>query len=181
MYHSINFTIDGVTYNTWDSWRLIPYPRPSVAMPKVRTKYLDIPGMNGQMDISEILTGKPLYENRTGSWEFYISRRPFENGISHRWTTTWREIADAIHGKRGTMWLEDDPYYAFTGRFALNERFSAQKDYSKITIEYTVSPRPVERVAKIGSEGWKWDPFDFIRDQIDTSVTPPGLVAKELL
>ena len=181
MYHSINFKIDGKTYNTWDSWRLIPHPRPSVAMPKVRTKYLDIPGMNGKLDISEILTGKPLYEDRTGSWEFYITRRPFENGTVHRWTTTWRIIAEALHGKRGTVWLEDDKYVSYEGRFSLGEKFNAQKDYSKITIEYTLRPRPIDTVPKTGTNGWLWDPFDFRSDQIDISVTPHSLVPKEHL
>lgn len=181
MYHSINFKIDGKTYNTWDSWRLIPYPRPSVAMPKVRTKYIDIPGMNGQMDISEILTGSPLYENRTGSWEFYISRRPFENGAVHKWTSTWHLIAHALHGKKGTVWLEDDDKFVYSGRFSIGTDFNTQKDYSKIKIEYTLNPGSSSRVAKVGSGGWLWDPFDFTLDEIDISVTPHGLVNKEYL
>lgn len=182
MYHSINFTIGGETYNTWDSWRLIPYPRPSVSMPKHRSKFIDIPGMNGQMDISDILTGSPLYETRTGSWEFYISRRRFANGTTHHWTTTWRKVADAIHGKRGSVWLEDDPNYAYNGRFSLGNKFDVQKDYSKITIEYTLDPWPVERRTlsdEIG--GWLWDPFNFEMNTIDDSVTPHQLVEKEYL
>ena len=181
MYHSINFKIDGKTYNTWDSWRLIPYPRPSVAMPKVRTKYLDIPGMNGQMDISEILTGKPLYENRTGSWEFYISRRPFENGTVHTWIDTWHKIAEALHGKTGTTWLEDDKYTVYTGRFSLGTEFNTQKDYSKIKIEYTLNPFTTSGRTKVDSGGWLWDPFEFAVDQIDMNATPRTLVEKERL
>ena len=181
MYHSINFEIDGKTYNTWDSWRLIPYPRPSVAMPKVRTKYIDIPGMHGQMDISDILTGKPLYENRSGNWEFYISRRPFDSGVRWSWISTWRTIADAIHGKKGKVWLEDDQEFYYTGRFSLGEKFDSQKDYSKITIEYTLSPWPVQRTTKEDEGGWLWDPFNFTLDIINDSVDPHKLVTKEHL
>lgn len=181
VYHSINFKIDGKTYNTWDSWRLIPYPRPSVAMPKVRTKYIEIPGMHGQMDISEILTGKPLYENRSGSWEFYISRRPLDNGVVQSWFSLWRIIADTLHGKKGQVWLEDDSEFAYTGRFSLAEKFDAQKDYSKITIEYTLSPWAEYHVDKADANGWLWDPFNFDLDEIDTSVTPHVLVEKEHL
>lgn len=181
MYHSINFKIDGKTYNTWDSWRLIPYPRPSVAMPKVRTKYVEIPGMHGQLDITEILCGKPLYENRTGSWEFYISRRPNDDGSVTKWTSLWRDIADTLHGKTGKVWLEDDKYFTYEGRFSVGDKFNVQKDYSKITIEYTLSPFASDRVDKVGSGGWKWDPFNFDLDQIDDSVTPHVLVEKEHL
>ena len=192
MYHSINFEIDGKTYNTWDSWRLIPYPRPSVAMPKVRTKYIVIPGRNGQLDISDIMTGRPAYENRTGSWEFYVSRRPFESKESDNWlapyqkgdhwTTTLHRIGEALHGKRGKVWLEDDWVYAYEGRFALAEKFDVQKDYSKVTIEYNLSPRPVERVTRNdATEGWLWDPFNFELDYINRSVTPEVLTRKEFM
>lgn len=182
MYHSINFTIDGKTYNTWDSWRLIPYPRPSVALPKVRTKYIDIPGMDGQMDISEILSNKTLYENRTGSWELYVSRRPFENGNRHHWTTTLRLMTEALHGKKGSVWLEDDRNFVYSGRFSLSEKFSVQKDYSKVTIEYTLNPWPEERISKNDeTHGWLWDPFNFETDQINNSVTPPAIVQKEYM
>ena len=181
MYHSINFKIDGKTYNTWDSWRLIPYPRPSVAMPKVRTKYIVVPGMNGQLDISDINTGKPTYENRTGSWEFYISRRPLENGSVESWASLWHRIAEALHGKTGTGWLEDDWVYSYSGRFSLGDKFNAQKDYSRITIEYNLSPKLVGRVTRNNAtHGWLWDPFNFDSDQINDSVTPPVVIGKEL-
>lgn len=179
MYHSVNFVINNVTYNTWDNWRLIPASRPSVAMPKVRTKYVEIPGMNGQMDISEILSGQPLYENRSGSWEFYLSRRPFSNGTRHQWFSDWRIVSDALHGKKGKFWLEDDPYYIYEGRFALNEKFNTQKDYSKITIEYTVAPWPADRITKADNTGgWLWDPFDFVLDEIDMNTDPHKLVER---
>ena len=179
VYHSISFEINGKTYNTWDSWRLIPYPRPSVALPKVRTKYIDIPGMNGQMDISEILTGNPLYENRTGSWDFYISRKPLSDGTYQHWTSLWHLIAEALHGKSGTAWLEDDYSRAYTGRFSIGNKFDVQKDYSKITIEYTLSPYTTERLARNDeTNGWLWDPFNFEIDEIDDSVVPNVVIER---
>lgn len=183
MYHSINFLIGDKTYNTWETWRLIPSPRPSVALPKVRTKFLDIPGMNGKMDISDILTGKPLYDDRTGSWDFYVSRRPFEDGTRHDWTVTWQKLADALHGKKGEVWLEDDPFRAYSGRFAIGEKFDSQKNYSKITIQYTLAPfsGPASSVPHTdpATGEWLWGPFNFFEDEIDPSTNPHTLVNKE--
>ena len=69
MYHSITFG----DRNTWDDWHLIPSTRPLFNPPDAKTHYVDIPGANGQLDLIESLTGYPLYENRTGSIEFYVA------------------------------------------------------------------------------------------------------------
>ena len=68
MYHSITFG----DKNTWDDWHLIPSSRPLFNPPTPKTKYQDIPGANGKLDLSEALTGYPVYDNRIGSFEFYV-------------------------------------------------------------------------------------------------------------
>ena len=61
MYHSITFG----DKNTWDDWHLIPSKRPSFNPPNVKSQYVDIPGGNGVLDLTESLTGYPLYNTRT--------------------------------------------------------------------------------------------------------------------
>ena len=69
MYHSITYG----EKNTWDDWHLLPSTRPLFNPPPTKTKQVDIPGANGAIDLSESLTGYPVYENRTGSTEFYVA------------------------------------------------------------------------------------------------------------
>ena len=68
MYHSI--TIGGK--NTWDDWRLVPASRPVFNPPAQKVKTLEIPGGDGVIDLSQSLTGYPVYQNRTGSIEFIV-------------------------------------------------------------------------------------------------------------
>ena len=56
--------------NTWDDWHMLPTARPMFTPPDVKTNYIDIPGGNGSLDLTEALTGYPLYSNRTGSLNF---------------------------------------------------------------------------------------------------------------
>lgn len=148
MYYSkdnaVSFVINGTTYNTWNDWRLIPTARPSIALPDVRTKYIDIPGMNGKLDISEILTGKPLYENRKGSFDFYYSRFENSNGIVLSWTEELKMVVDSIHGKSGVMYIDQDPDNRYAGRFSV-KKWTTDKAYSKITIDYECHPDSVAK------------------------------------
>ena len=67
-YHSVIFG----EKNSWDDWHLIPTSRPVFNPPKPKLKTVDVPGGDGLLDVSELLTGYPVYENRTGSIEFMV-------------------------------------------------------------------------------------------------------------
>lgn len=148
MYHSITFG----DRNTWDDWHLIPSTRPLFNPPDVKTHIVDIPGANGQIDLTESLTGYPLYENRTGSIEFYVA-----NGYED-WAVLYSKIMNYLHGKRMRATLEDDRYFYYEGRFEVN-KWTSDKWWSKITIDYDVYPYKKEPNTSI--EPWLWDPFDF--------------------
>lgn len=55
-----------------DDWRLVPASRPLFNPPAQKVKTLDIPGGDGVIDLSQALTGYPVYQNRTGSIEFIV-------------------------------------------------------------------------------------------------------------
>ena len=152
MYHSITFEVNDQKINTWDDWKLIPTSRPLVVPPGVKTQYVDIPGGNGTIDLTEVLTGYPLYENRIGSWEFAVTNdfRP--------WHIAYSDIMGFLHGKRMKALLEDDPYFYYEGRFAVN-KWASNKDYSVITIDYDVYPYKKSIFSSV--EKWLWDPFNF--------------------
>ncbi len=72
MYHSVNF-YDGTTkFNAYSTWGLVPETRLIVAPPEPKTKYLDLPGNNGTIDLTESLTGYPTFNDREGEWTFYV-------------------------------------------------------------------------------------------------------------
>ena len=137
MYHSIDFG----DKNTWESWHLIPTSRPVVAPPKQKTKIVDIPGGSGVIDLSESLTGYPVFNNRTGSFEFLIANNMYveADNTTSSWIDVYTDIMKHLHGKTMKMVLEDDPDYYYEGRFAVDQ-WNSDKTHSKITISYDVGP-----------------------------------------
>ena len=43
------------TVNTWDDWHILAESRPVFAPPEPKTNYIDVPGGNGSLDLSELL------------------------------------------------------------------------------------------------------------------------------
>lgn len=151
--------------NTWDDWHLIPNTRPLVNPPSLNEKYVDIPGMNGQYDLTEALLGYPTYGSRTGSWEFIVANDYWD------WATAYSTIMHYLHGKRLRCILEDDRDHYYMGRFKVNQ-WKSDKNWSNITIDYTIEP--FKHSLSGSSDKWLWDPFNFqtgiIRNYTDLTV-----------
>lgn len=148
MYHSITFG----DKNTWTDWHLIPSSRPAISMPSTRPKFVEIPGMNGSLDLSDILTGFPTFGDRSGSISFYVVNDYWP------WQVAYETISNYLHGQRMRMILEDDPAYYYEGRFKVDS-WQTGADRSTITIGYTVGPFKI--AVNSSSEPWLWDPFSF--------------------
>lgn len=155
MYHSITFG----DKNTWMDWHLAPSSRPVFNPPSVKTKILDIPGGDGIIDLTESLTGYPVYNNREGSFEFIVLNdfcQPIDS--YEEWYETYSKIMDFLHGQSMKATLEDDPEYYYEGRFAVNS-WKSDKNYSKIVIDYSVGP--YKWLYRSTLDDWLWDPFNF--------------------
>lgn len=160
MYHSVIFG----EKNTYGDWKIVPSSRPVINPPTQKTKILDIPGADGVLDISEALTGYPVYNNRAGSLEFMVL-----NDYEHyHWEHVYSEIVNYLHSKKTTMILEDDPAYFYEGRFHVND-WKSNKDWSTITIDYDVGPYKWQTVSSL-EPSWEWDSFNFETDYIMSAV-----------
>lgn len=157
MYHSITFG----EKNTWEDWRLVPASRPVFNPPAQKTKLLEIPGGDGVIDLSQALTGYPVYQNRTGSVEFIVM-----NGFKP-WHMAYSDIMDYLHGQTLRAVLEDDPEYFYEGRFTVNA-WKSEKDWSRIVINYDVGPYKWSVLSSI--DDWLWDPFNFQNGIIRTTL-----------
>lgn len=147
--------IQSITFgdkNTWDDWKILPTERPVFAPPKPKTTYIDIPGGNGALDLSESLTGYPIYENRTGSFTFRVMNDYVE------WYERYTEIMEYLHGRSMNAILADDPNYFYKGRFTVDS-WASGDTWSQITIGYTVDPYKWSVLSSV--DPWLWDPFNF--------------------
>lgn len=187
MYHSITFG-DGSLYtsgskqgqfkgtNTWEDWHLIPVTRPVIAAAKVFSKFVDIPGAHGTHDLSEYLTGHPIYKDRSGSLEFYTNSDDPEP-----WERLRARITNFLHGKKLKICLEDDPLFCWEGRFSFNE-WKSEQICSKVVIDYVVNPFKVG-IADVPSTHQLWDLFrldtsgngyQFFNDYVSSALTLNG-------
>lgn len=136
MYHSITFNSNT---NTYTDWGLVPESRPLIAAPKRKTNYIDIPGANGSLDLSNVLTRYPVFNDREGSWTFYAIYN--NRWKSEKWQERYSEILKVLDSRRvtHTVRLEDDPNYYYEGSVLVN-KWESLKDYSKVTLDYRLFP-----------------------------------------
>lgn len=101
----------------------------SLEMPEVKTKYQTLPLENGSIDLSEVVTGRPVYGLRTLKLTF--KRR---GASASEWLSVCSQIASAVHGKRLAITLPDDPDHYYLGRIACTP---GAKEYGAGTFEIT--------------------------------------------
>ena len=108
MFYSINIGAykSAGYYNTWTDFHLFPTSRPLVNPPEVRFKTVEIPGMNGVLDLTDALSDgtEPAYGTRKGSWEFIV----VNNNISISGLQDYVEAGRNFHNRRWITELEKD-------------------------------------------------------------------------
>ena len=148
----------GVKFGDKHSFRdfgLYPKSKMIVNPPDVREVYVEVAGADGDLDITEALTGRANYESREGKFEFTVMDRA-------RWDTIYSGLMNTLHGRKMRVILDDDPYYYYYGRVKIDS-FKTNKRTGTITIEGYFEPYKKWLIAK-SYEDWLWDPFNFETD-----------------
>ena len=157
MYHSVTFG----SKNTWTDWHLVATSRPVIDPPSVKTRYVEIPGADGTIDLTDSLTGAPSYNDREGNMDFYVLNQYDIFGPSdYNWVDVYSEIVSYLHGKRLQMILEDDPGYYYEGRFTVDS-WKTEADRSTITIGYHLDPFRYRVPPAITAESFKLGGFEY--------------------
>lgn len=101
--------------HTYDAWGLMLKTAPKITAPEPKTYYVDIPGANGKLDLTEALTGAVRYKNREIKLEFnrWADRKA--------WSALYSEILSALHGQIKQITLDDDPDCYYTGRVTVGD------------------------------------------------------------
>ena len=152
-----------VKINTLLNYDLVSDGRPDVASPELKTNYVNIPGADGSLDYTEVLNGRK-YQNRKGSWEFYVLNDRYTNNLS--WSERWRQLMHDLHGRHfERIWLTDEGKYDegtneivqwwyYTGRIYVNE-WKSDPQFSKVVLDYELEPYK-NRDPESLVEDWKW-------------------------
>jgi phage-related protein len=106
---------------------------PEISPPTPKTSFVDVPGMDGALNLSKVLTGHTMYNRRTMQLEFAI--------LAPRvmWPDVHSEIMDTLHGQEMSIILDDDPEYMYTGTLAV-QAYDPGKVTSGVTITADLDP-----------------------------------------
>lgn len=124
--HRLSFTIGSTTYDTWNTWGLLPVEKAVPVAPSVRTDSGAIKVSYADGSVKTLLISNAGTGAAEGTADFIIT--------SDTPDTTFSTIVTAIHGKRGTITFLDSNQ-TYTGLFSVSS-YAAQDKYSVISIRY---------------------------------------------
>ncbi len=129
-----------------------------IGIPKAKTEYVSVPGMNGDLDLSEAQNGGIKYEMRELKFTFGIRNCSYE-----RWSGLLSQIASDLQGVSKRIILDTDKGYYYTGRCEIE----TEKN-NDVTAEIVISCKcePYKISVDSSDEPWKWDTFSFINGVI---------------
>lgn len=113
-----------------------------IGTPDVKTEQIDIAGRDGLLDLSEALTGYPVYKNRTLEFIFSAKRQ-----TADVWMKTLADVLADIHGEMMQIILDDDPNHYFYGRVTVAE-YNLDKTIGEIKVQCDCEPYRYEHVLK---------------------------------
>lgn len=120
-------------FNTWHDWRCTVTAK-DVTAPEPKTNYISIEGASGSLDLTEALTGEPVYNDRTVTASFMCSE-----GTHKGREALLRQIRKATHGRKIPIIDPDDQEHYFLGRARIKEEKN-QPAFLTFTIEAVCDP-----------------------------------------
>lgn len=126
----------------------------SIGFPEAKTYEQDIPGADGELDLTEAMTaGDVKYKKRPLSMEFEVEDKDF-----YSWSVLISEIANYLAGQKRKIIFDNDPYFYYLGRLSIDVE-KTEKSESKLVLSGEVEPYKYERYSSL--EEWIWDDFNF--------------------
>lgn len=120
--------------DTANEWNLIMNQK-IISPPEPKTSYVSVPGRDGDIDMTQALTGLINYNPRTVDFIFLLME-----GTHEERENLIGEIIGKLHGQKVTIVDEDDhPGYYMTGRLTVTA-VENNKAYGQIAIEVICDP-----------------------------------------
>lgn len=102
--------------------------------PEIQTHYVEVEGMDGSLDLTEDLSGRPVYKDRTLKLTFDSPAGTYE-----AYTALCSRIDSRLHGRRCEITLDTDPDWFYLGR----GKWSHTKDADGVeTHVFTATVKP---------------------------------------
>ena len=89
----------------------------SISLPEVRTNMINVPGRDGLLDASEVLTGEVTYKNRT----ITLKLTGVDTVSGKKWPATISDFCNKVHGKRVKVTFPEDTAHYYSGRCSVGQ------------------------------------------------------------
>lgn len=119
-----DFTFDG---REWPGLEILSRQLPP---PEVKTKSIDVPGLNGVIDLSDDFFGSVRYKNRPITLTL---------GVKDKETFDFHGFYTAVHGRAGKLVFAETPAYYYTGRATVTGTDTSE-DMTKIGLLIDAEP-----------------------------------------
>lgn len=129
-----------------------------IGIPKTKTEYVSVPGMNGDLDLTEAQNGGIKYEMRELKFTFGVRNCSYE-----KWSGLISQIASDIQGAEKRIILDTDKGFYYVGRCEIDTEKSNDVT-AEIAITCTCEPYKISVASS--DEPWKWDTFNFLNGVI---------------
>ena len=160
LFNGATIQVEGTnhSYHTYDDMGLYITNTDCIGAPKQYKRYIEIPGRNGLLDLSETIAGRQIY---TGREIKIVLAGPRDKTT---WSAALSVFRNRINGKVCHIIFDDDRNYYWRGRIDIKD-FSSVLDLGKLTISIPDAD-PYKYSIASSVEPWLWDPFNFETDII---------------
>ena len=135
--------------HTFYDWGLSLGNNAAVEPPAVRTNFIEIPGRNGNIDVTETLSGRPIYGNRVITLELggKVAKERQQQFVS--------DFVNAYHGRRVTVEFDRDREWYYEGRATIS---GVEISNTVVRMTMTVDADPykysrIDRLPKVKVDG----------------------------
>lgn len=143
----------GKTYHTLNDWGLALGNNNYIGTPEQETTYINVPYRSGYIDVSEIVSGRPIFKTRALSFSL--------GGLNPRreWDSVISDFRNKVHGKVCRIIMDNDADHFYRGRVYVTD-FDRFRELGTLTL--SVPQAEPYKYNMIGyADPWEWDPFNF--------------------
>lgn len=141
------------TYHTLNDWGCALGNNNYIGDPEMETTYITVPGRNGLIDASEVVSGRRIYKKRKLSFELSAVRSRLS------WDGVISALRNNVNGRICRLTLDNDSNYFWRGRVYIND-FDRFRELGTFKLDVPVAD-PYKYDAQSSAEPWLWDPFNF--------------------
>lgn len=152
---SVKITVEstGKVFDTLSDWGLAVGNNNYIGDPVQEKNYLEIPGASATLDLSEVLTGRPVFK--------YRPIRILLGGKKSRleWDSIISEYRNEIEGQVVRLTFSNDMNFFWRGRVSITD-FDRTRELGQFTLSIPMAD-PYKYDIFSSEDDWLWDPFDF--------------------